>query len=66
MKAATGMYGRREHELPWWRPWFMRRCRARLERGEYHGQNHHGRCDLQRGHEGVHVLERGMEVVRFR
>ncbi len=65
MKAVTGMYGRAEAELPWWHPVLMGRCRARLGRGEYHG-HHYGRCDLRRGHAGVHVLERGMEVVRFR
>lgn len=49
--------------LPWSRP-FGRRCPVRLHRHDTDGP-YHGRCDLARGHEGPHALERGMVVVRF-
>lgn len=46
--------------LPWhdW-PWH-RRCRARGGDGQ-----DWGRCELLRGHDGLHALERGMYVLRF-
>jgi hypothetical protein len=46
--------------LPWhdW-PW-QRRCRAAGGDGI-----DWGRCELLRGHDGDHALERGMYVIRF-
>jgi hypothetical protein len=46
--------------LPWAPAWPWLRCRARGGDGCYYG-----RCDLRRGHDGAHALERGMLVLRF-
>lgn len=64
VKSIVGTMGMKEATLPWHRPFHGRRCRARLAHGTSHG--YHGRCDLIRNHDGVHALERGMEIVRFR
>lgn len=40
-----------------------RRCRAVLEPQQR--QPYHGRCDLRVGHEGPHLLERGMDEIRW-
>ena len=50
-------------EYQWAKP-FRRRCRARLHK-ELFVLMHHGRCDLRRGHDGRHALERGLEVTEF-
>lgn len=39
------------------------RCKAKLPEGEH--LNYHGRCDLNRGHDGPHILERGMDKIQF-
>lgn len=39
--------------------WPWNRCTARRERHRF--QNYWGRCDLRRGHDGLHLLERGMD-----
>lgn len=41
----------------------QRRCVARLEPDG--GRAYFGRCELRRGHEGPHELERGMDTVVF-
>lgn len=49
------------------RPWEsnpFRRCRARLIREDAIGP-YWGRCDLRRGHDGPHCLERGMDEVEW-
>lgn len=45
-------------------PW--RRCKAKLPPKSLGAGSHYGRCDLKRGHEGDHWLERGMENIRFK
>lgn len=42
---------------------FIPRCRARRERRE--DDIYWGRCDLDRGHGGDHILERGMDFVMW-
>lgn len=39
------------------------RCRAKLPKTE--GVPYYGRCDLFQDHDGPHVLERGMDEIRF-
>jgi hypothetical protein len=39
------------------------RCAARMEPSE--NQPYHGRCDLRAGHEGHHLLERGMDAIHW-
>lgn len=41
----------------------FRRCRAKLE--PQPGRSYHGRCDLPAGHDGDHLLERGMDELRW-
>ena len=46
-----------------WARWPWQRCRAvREHRGRH---QHHGRCELRRGHRGLHALERGMDTHRW-
>lgn len=42
---------------------YRRRCRARME--PQTDQPYHGRCDLRASHDGPHVLERGMDEIRW-
>lgn len=51
-----------EPALPW-ATWPWRRCRAVREPGQPDGW--HGRCELRRSHDGLHALDRGMELVRW-
>ena len=44
-------------DLPWVKP-FRRRCRSTLHKVD--SPIYHGRCELRRGHDGPHALERGM------
>lgn len=48
-------------DLPW-AGVFQRRCKARVEPNE---SGFWGRCELVRGHEGDHALERGMDCPRW-
>jgi hypothetical protein len=53
-----------EAALPWstWWQWLTRRgCRSR-----YRGPTYRGRCELVRGHDCDHALERGMDTPRWR
>ena len=47
-------------DLPWWAGWWQRRCLARTVEGPYRG-----RCELRRGHDGDHALERGFDIPRW-
>lgn len=40
-----------------WATWPWNRCPARTERWE--------RCDLRKGHDGDHALERGLDIPRW-
>jgi hypothetical protein len=40
-------------------------CPARLPKDTESFGPYYGRCDLRRGHDGPHVLERGMEEIEF-
>ncbi len=46
-----------------WAKLFERRCRARLKEKYL---IYRGRCELKHNHDGVHALERGMEIVEFK
>lgn len=45
-------------------PW--KRCRAKLPPYTCGAMSYFGRCDLKRGHEGDHWLERGLDNIRFK
>lgn len=49
------------------RPWatLLSHCAARLPKGTPYAGVYYGRCDLKRGHDGPHVLERGMDEIVF-
>lgn len=49
-----------EQPLPWSR--LGNRCRATVEANP---SGYWGRCDLRRGHDGLHALERGFLILRW-
>lgn len=49
------------NELPW-AFWWWQTCRAVKEPNK---SGYWGRCELKKGHEGDHALERGADVPRW-
>jgi len=49
-------------DLPW-AGWWQRRCRAVREPKP--DAPYYGRCELRRGHDGDHALERGFDTPRW-
>lgn len=48
-------------DYPWHPPFRPGRCRTRLSRDD--SRHYYGRCELTRGHDTSHALERGMFIV---
>jgi hypothetical protein len=62
MRWCTRVKLQMTSNLPW-SPGFWNRCSAVRERRA--GAPYWGRCDLKRGHDGPHALERGFDTPRW-